>query len=85
MQKVFVGSSLSETRYIIAGVSQGSVLGPLLFLIYVNDIADSLESITKLFADDSSLAVSSSNINIIQDILNLESQKNYSMVKTMAS
>jgi hypothetical protein len=45
-------------------------LGPLLFLIYVNDIADSLLSTTRLFADDSSLAVSSENNFDIENILN---------------
>ncbi len=69
-QKVFVGQSYSDTKLIKAGVPQGSVLGPLLFLIYVNDIADKLLSTTRLFADDSSLAVSSSDINVIETTLN---------------
>ena len=38
---------------------QGSVLGPLLFILYVNDIADNLLSLTRLFADDTFLSYSS--------------------------
>ena len=69
-QCVVLNSSLSATRDVLAGDSQGSVLEPLLFLIYVNDIADQLLSLTSLYADDSSPFVSASNIQDIEGILN---------------
>ena len=38
-----------------SGVPQGSILGPLLFLLYVNDLHDSLKATAKIFADDTKL------------------------------
>ena len=47
-----------------------TVLGPLLFLLYVNDIADNLLSLTRLFADDTSLSYSSQSPYTIEDVIN---------------
>ena len=66
----FVGSSMSSPRVIKAGVPQGTVLGPLFFLVYIYDIVENLLSIVRLFADDTSLACSSASIRDIEGILN---------------
>ena len=54
-QRVVLNSQNSTWVNVEAGVSQGSILGPLLFLIYVNDLPENLLSNPKLFADDTSL------------------------------
>ena len=54
-QKVGLKSCFTGLKSIFAGVPQESVLGPLLFLVYINDIAKHFLSLTRLFADDSSL------------------------------
>ncbi|MCG7867669.1 MAG: hypothetical protein JAY74_15080 [Candidatus Thiodiazotropha taylori] len=69
-QRVIINSSFSTFRNVTAGVPQGSVLGPLFFLIYVNDISEHLLSLTRLFADDSSLYFSASNLNDLEGVIN---------------
>ena len=54
-QRVILNGQTSSWRPVIVGVSQGSVLGPLLFPVYINDLPNELKSSVKLFADDTSL------------------------------
>ena len=54
-QRVVLNGIESDWKKLEAGVPQGSVLGPLLFLVYINDLTDNITSQMRLFADDSSL------------------------------
>ena len=69
-QRVKINSATSSLLSVNAGVPQGSVLGPLLFLVYVNDIAENLLSPVRLFADDSSLIFSATNLKDIEGVIN---------------
>jgi len=51
-QRVVINGSQSPWTSVISGVPQGTVLGPLLFLLYINDITDGIQSDIRLFADD---------------------------------
>ena len=56
-QRVVLPGASSDLAYIRAGVPQGSILGPLLFLVYINDIVEDIDSHIRLFADDISLFI----------------------------
>ena len=60
----------SEIGHIKAGIPQGAVLGPLIFLIYINDIIEGTSSDIKLFADDTALFVEVDDPNIAAGALN---------------
>ena len=62
-QRVVLNGQHSSWTNVQAGVPQGSILGPLFFLIYINDLFDGLTSNPKLFADDTSLYSLVQNIN----------------------
>ena len=67
--RVSVEGSFSTSKDILSGIPQGSVLGPLLFLIYVNDLPEYVKSPIKLFADDLKLIGNAENRSIIDDDL----------------
>ena len=66
-RRVVLNGQTSDWRKINSGVPQGSLLGPLLFLIYVNNLLEGIISICKIFADDTSLFSKVSNtVNILK-------------------
>ena len=54
-QRVVLNGKSSVWKDVSAGVPQGSLLGPLFFLVYINDLAEGLVSDVRMFADDTSL------------------------------
>ena len=69
-QRVVLNGQHSSWSYVLAGVPQGSILGPLLFLIYINNLSDGLQCNLKLFADDTSLFATVHNIKKATNDLN---------------
>ena len=74
LQRVVLDGTQSEWLPVTSGVPQGSVLGPLLFLLYINDIASGVSSTIRLFADDLIIYrdISSENShNLLQNDINV--------------
>ena len=69
-QRVVVNGYESDYVNIESGVPQGSVLGPLLFLIYINDLEKNIKSNIKIFADDTMLYSIVKNPKITAEMLN---------------
>ena len=68
-QQVVLDGQASDPVPVLSRVSQGSVLGPVLFLIFINDLLDNIRSSVRLFADD---CVMYRNIHSLQDCLALQ-------------
>ena len=71
-QIVIANDTKSEPRTVTCGVPQGSILGPLLFLCYVNDMPISVKCKLLLYADDSALLVAGKDTNLIAEALSNE-------------
>ena len=74
-QCVAIGNSRSSLKSINIGVPQGSVLGPILFLLYINDLPNATEMLPFLFADDTTAVESGPDLPALFEKVNLEFQK----------
>lgn len=74
-QCVSVRDTISTCKVISCGVPQGSVLGPLLFLLYINDLPNATLFFTSLFADDTGLLMSSPDLEFLIANANIELEK----------
>ena len=69
-QYVRMGKEHSEKHVITSGIPQGSILGPILFLIFINDLPENIESICHVFADDTKIYNTTENKATLQNDLN---------------
>jgi hypothetical protein len=71
-QRVMVKDALSGIGYLHAGVPQGSVLGTLMFLIFINDITDEIVGLGRLFADDMSIGHIAQDESTLRNMINTD-------------
>jgi len=74
-QFVSINDKTSLLTTVLLGVPQGSILGPLLFLLYINDLPLASELFSLLFADDTTLLASSDSVESLNNFVNVEFKK----------
>ena len=68
-----MGDRSSDTASVISGIPQGSILGPIQFILYINDLPDCFQSYCKIFADDTKVYNAAYNKDVLpQDLNNLQ-------------
>ena len=80
-QFTYVNGHRSRLGTVHTGVPQGSVLGPILFSIYVNDMANATILQPRLFADDTNIFASGTNFDVLIENTNVELQKLHAWFK----
>ena len=71
-QYVSIYNKRSSEKLVENGIPQGSILGPLLFLIYVHDLPSAMQTVPRFFADDTALLTTENYVDNLQHLTNLE-------------